>query len=100
TGMVDMFDAGPIITCPLKDIRVVRESKKVPVSEIVVGELAGEEQLIANARAEFRACTGAAQTAPDGGARISAACAKALGVKQAEAGRFAPLRHWVARARV
>src|SRR2546423_5001828 len=30
-GMVDMFDAGPIGTSPPREIRVVRESKKLPV---------------------------------------------------------------------
>jgi arginine N-succinyltransferase len=99
TGMVDMFDAGPTITCPLKDIRVVRESRKVPVSEVVAEGLGGEEQLITNARAEFRACTGPVETAPDGGVRITAECAKALGVKVGDAVRFAPLRPSVAKAR-
>src|SRR5678816_2446573 len=91
TGMVDMFDAGPIITCPLKDIRVVRESRKAAVTEVVAGEVAGEPQLVTNARADFRACSAPVEQV-EGGVRLSAECATALGVKVGEAVRYAPLR--------
>jgi arginine N-succinyltransferase len=96
TGMVDMFDAGPIVTCPLKDIRVVRESRKVSVTEVVAGELAGEPQLVTNARTDFRACAVPVGQTPDGGARLSEASARALGVKVGDPVRFAPLRPTVA----
>jgi arginine N-succinyltransferase len=91
TGMVDMFDAGPIITCPLKDIRVVRESLKAAVTDVVAGELAGEPQLVTNGRADFRACSAAVGQTP-GGVRVSAECAAALGVKAGDTVRYAPLR--------
>lgn len=97
TGMVDMFDAGPIVTCPLKDIRVVRESHKAMVAEVVEGELAGEAQLITNARVDFRACAGPVELKADGAVRISSECARALSVKVGDAVRFAPLRPSVAR---
>jgi arginine N-succinyltransferase len=91
TGMVDMFDAGPIITCPLKDIRVVRESRKAAVTEVLAGEVAGEPQLVTNGRADFRACSAPVEQV-GGGVRLSAECATALGVKVGEAVRYAPLR--------
>jgi arginine N-succinyltransferase len=97
TGMVDMFDAGPIVTCPLKDIRVVRESRKLAVAEIVPGEPAGEPQLVTNARVDFRACAAAVQQTPDGGVRLSDASARALAVKVGDPVRLAPLRPAVAR---
>jgi arginine N-succinyltransferase len=92
TGMVDMFDAGPIITCPLKDIRVVRESRRAVVAELVAGPMAGEAQLITNARSDFRACAGPVEQTPDGGVRLSEECGAALGVKTGDFVRFAPLR--------
>ena len=97
TGMVDMFDAGPIITCPLKDIRVVRESRKAAVAEIVAGEPAGEPQLVTNSRPDFRACGGTVQLTADGGVRLSAECATALGVGVGDAVRFAPPRPTIAK---
>jgi arginine N-succinyltransferase len=97
TGMVDMFDAGPIVTCPLKDIRVVRESHKAAVAEIVPDEPAGEAQLVTNAKADFRAVAAAVGQTADGGVRLSAQSAAALGVKVGDSVRFAPLRPSAAR---
>ena len=98
TGMVDMFDAGPIITCPLKDIRVVRESSKAVVAEIVTDGMAGDARLVTNARADFRACAAAVEPVPGGGVRLSGECAAALGVNVGDAIRFAPLRPSMAKA--
>ena len=97
TGMVDMFDAGPIVTCALKDIRVVRESKRAAVAELVADEPAGEAQLVTNARADFRAVAAALGHAPDGGVRLSTASAAALAVKVGDPVSFAPLRPSAAR---
>ena len=97
TGMVDMFDAGPIIICTLKDIRVVKESRKAVLTE-VDGEIAGEAQLVSNARADFRACAAAVGQTPGGGVRLSAECAAALGVKVGDVIRVAPLRPSATRA--
>jgi arginine N-succinyltransferase len=91
TGMVDMFDAGPIITCPLKDIRVVKESRKAVVTDVVSGEVAGEAQLVTNGRADFRACAAVVEQTAEG-VRVSAESAAALGVKVGDAVRYAPLR--------
>lgn len=93
TGMVDMFDAGPIITCPLKDVRVVRESRRATVAEVAGGEVAGEHRLVTNARPDFRACTAAIGELPDGRVRLPSEAAGALGVKTGDAVRLAPLRH-------
>jgi len=92
TGMVDMFDAGPTVTCALRDIRVVRESRKAPVAEVVEKELNSEPQLLTNGRVDFRACTGPVEQTAGGGVRISAPCAKALRVETGQPVRFAPLR--------
>ena len=92
TGMVDMFDAGPIVTCALKDIRVVRESRKLVVSEVTADEPAAEAQLVTNSRADFRAAAAAVGQTRDGGVWLSTQCATALGVKPGDGVRVAPLR--------
>ena len=99
TGMVDMFDAGPIVTCPLKDIRVVRESRKAAVAEVAEIEPAVPPQLVTNARTEFRACAAALEEV-GGGVRLSAEAARALGVAVGDPVRYAPLRPTVARPAV
>ena len=97
TGMVDMFDAGPIVTCALKDIRVVRESRKAVVAEVVQGEVGGEPQLVTNARADFRAVAAPLGLSKDGTVHLPSDAAAALGVNAGDAVRFAPLRPSLAR---
>jgi arginine N-succinyltransferase len=92
TGMVDMFDAGPIVTCPLREIRVVRESKKLPVREVIRGPIDGELCLVTNARSDFRACGATVAESGDGGVRLPADAAAALGVAVGDVVRFSPLR--------
>lgn len=97
TGMVDMFDAGPIVSCPLRDVRVVRESRRATVAdtslpEPAAGTPASEPYLLANGRADFRACVGPVTPSTNGDVRITAACAAALQVGPGDAVRFAPLR--------
>ncbi len=52
-GLVDIFDAGPTVTCPRDDIRTVREARRLRVR---IGEAAGYEALVSTAGiARFRA---------------------------------------------
>jgi arginine N-succinyltransferase len=92
TGMVDMFDAGPTVTCALKDVRIVRESRTASVAEVVDGDLKSEPQVLTNGRTDFRACTGTLEQTADGGVRIPSSCAKALGVAVGQTVRFSPMR--------
>lgn len=92
TGMVDMFDAGPIVTCPLKDIRVVRESQRLTVADLAQTEVVGEAQLVTNARSDFRATAAPVERIAEGGVRLSAESAGALGIDIGDAVRVAPLR--------
>jgi arginine N-succinyltransferase len=57
-GMVDIFEAGPIIGCRTDQIRIARESSKARISDIVT-EVSGEFQLLTNLETgNFRACSG------------------------------------------
>jgi arginine N-succinyltransferase len=58
---VDIFDGGPTLHCATKQIRAVRESKRGTVGRIVPRLDRGNEQLISNARLNFRACLGLTQ---------------------------------------
>src|SRR5687768_18577669 len=49
-GMVDIFEAGPVVTCARDEIRTVRSSVRAKVAEITDEALNGEDWLIANAR--------------------------------------------------
>jgi len=54
TELVDLFDAGPIVSAPLRDLRTVRESRRV-IAALDVGGGAGAPILIGNDRlASFR----------------------------------------------
>lgn len=55
---VDIFDGGPTLHCATKKIRAVRESKRGIVGQIVTNVPSGREQLISNARLNFRVCLG------------------------------------------
>jgi arginine N-succinyltransferase len=76
-GLVDIFEAGPVVRCPLKEIRTVRQSLSAVVEE--VGAARSEPFIIANARQEFRACKGMVEKL-NHGIRLSVEVAEALGV--------------------
>lgn len=79
-GMVDIFEAGPVVTCPLTQIRTVSASRKAAIEDIRDEAPTGELSLIANTAGEFRACKGAVEVLPSGALCIGGACARALGV--------------------
>jgi arginine N-succinyltransferase len=85
-GMVDIFDAGPVVRCELKRIRAIRESVKATLAEI--GQVESQRCLIANTRQTFRACLGSLSTTNGGDIRLDAATADALNVKPGDSIRF------------
>lgn len=91
-GMVDIFDAGPIVSCPRDQIRTVRESVQAPVADITEDPIDSPDYVVCASRKEFRACRGPIERLPDGGVRIPSATALALNVKVGDPVRFATLR--------
>ncbi len=92
-GMVDIFEAGPVIECLRDEIRTVRESRVARVTSI--GELPDTDRrlpefLISRCRS-FRAAKGPISIS-EGGVAIPAALAAALEVEVGDEVRFAPLR--------
>jgi len=92
-GMVDIFEAGPVVECPRDEIRTLRESRVARVSEIanrVETDPALPEYLITRRRS-FRAARAACSLSEDGIA-ISRELADALETEVGEEVRYAPLR--------
>src|SRR3989440_2641191 len=78
--MVDIFDAGPVLTCRLSDVRTVRQSRSATVAAVVDRDVVSEPCLISStAHGEFRAIQGTLEISPSGsggaivGARLAAA---------------------------
>ena len=92
SGMVDIFDGGPVMTSPLENIRTVRERAKTTVSEITNEGVPSEGLLLTNTDPDFRACVAPIAFVPDGGARINKTTAEALLLKAGGEMCFSPLR--------
>jgi arginine N-succinyltransferase len=91
SGMVDIFDAGPILTAKRDSIRTVKESAKGAIVEITDQAIGGDIYMVGTARPEFRAAKGNLEVR-DKGVRISSAMALALGARVGEMVRWAGLR--------
>jgi len=92
TGMVDIFEAGPIIMAALGNLRIVRESSRDQVARIIPKESEERSHIITNTSDEFRACMGHVERLSDGGVELSRRSATLLGVRPGEAVRFALAR--------
>jgi arginine N-succinyltransferase len=77
-GMVDIFDAGPVMSCPRDEIRTVRESRRTVVAAIADEHFDGPEHMIGTTTEAFRACKGPVDRTGREGVRITSATAAAL----------------------
>lgn len=93
SGMIDIFDGGPIVQCERERIRTVKESQVR--TYLGVGKPKGnaEPWLLAKGRlTEFRACITPIIQEKERGVRLPSPTAKALGLEPGEEVRFARLR--------
>jgi arginine N-succinyltransferase len=90
SDMVDIFEAGPVVTADRDEIRTVRESREAVVEGISPVVLEGERMHILNPRVDCRTCRGVVEVLPSGHVRVDAATAKALDVHEEETIRYAP----------
>ena len=91
SGMVDIFDAGPILSAKRDQVRAVKESAKGPIVEITEKAIEGEVYMVGTVRPEFRAAKGNLQVT-EKGVRVNSALALALGAKVGDQVRYAALR--------
>jgi arginine N-succinyltransferase len=90
-NLVDIFEAGPTMTCALKDVRTVRTSRRATIADVSDSPIEGAEMLVSNVRKDFRATVAAAVTTTDG-VTLAKQTAAALQVGKGDAVRIAPLR--------
>ncbi len=92
SGMVDIFEAGPVMSCQRDQIRTVRESVVTTVGSIIDTPPEGAPRMLARTGEAFRVCLGAVAMDESGKATLSSKSALALGVKVGDSLRVAPLR--------
>jgi arginine N-succinyltransferase len=90
-NMVDIFDAGPVVSCPRDEIRTVRESRRTVVAAISSEPIDAPEYMIGTTTEKFRACKGPVEFAGRAGVRIGADVAAALELKVGDAVRVVEL---------
>jgi arginine N-succinyltransferase len=90
-GYVDIFDGGPAVEAPLREIRSVRRSLLLPALVSDDAVRSGIPQLIANERLhDFRCVLGDARS-ERGGVHLSPAAAAALNVASGDTVRVCPM---------
>lgn len=92
TGMVDIFEAGPIVSCRRDDLRLVRESRRATVTVVHDTISHGQRSLVGTTAPTFRACVAVAEPLADDEVAIPAEAAEALGVAVGDTVRIAALK--------
>jgi len=92
SNMVDIFDAGPVLTCARDEIRTVKQSRGAMVGQITEAPPASEPFMIGTTTENFRACQGPIESLTNAKVRISYATAWALNLKEGDAIRFVEMR--------
>lgn len=91
-NMVDIFEAGPVISCPRDEIRTVRESVKAPVAQITNEPIDSPRYVVSNARLDLRACQCNLAFDGHGGVILAPPVAEALNTDIGDNVRYATLR--------
>ncbi len=61
TGMVDIFEAGPVVMCPRDEIRCVTHAMRCPVSDLTAPSADAPIHLISNGQRDVRICAATIQ---------------------------------------
>ena len=92
SGMVDIFEAGPVMTCQRDRIRAVRESFTTAIEQITDEAIDSPPHVIARADANFLACVAPLQILASCGLKIQSATALTLGVRVGDTVRAVAVR--------
>ncbi len=88
---VDIFDAGPTLSCPLNQIRTVRESQRAMVGKILK-EIDSPTYMVSCVHwNDFRVCRGGLKRHENGTVHIARPLADALDVQPGDKVRFIPI---------
>ena len=89
-GMVDIFEAGPIVSCALDEIDTIRRSREVVVSDVVDGvDDSSPSCVIGTTHRQFRACLGQVSIDDQDVATIDRVTALTLQIKIGDTIRYA-----------
>jgi arginine N-succinyltransferase len=91
-NMVDIFDAGPVVSCPRDEIRTARDSIKAPITQSTGKSIDSQPYVVSNARREFRACQCNLAFDAHGGVILTSSVAEALNANVGDNVRYATLR--------
>ncbi len=93
SGLVGIFEPGPVMSAPLDGIRTVHGSRKAVIAEIVEKNFKGMVQIIARTGNKFSATLGPVTVLKDGsGVRISGVTAAALKLRLGDTIRYATFK--------
>jgi len=90
--LVDIFEAGAVYGCDIKNIRAVRESREAVFSGTASLSQASTEYLISNERMAFRACKAALEVVDDKAVKLDAAVAEMLEIHPGDPVRYVSMR--------
>jgi arginine N-succinyltransferase len=91
-GMVDIFDAGPCVSCDRDQIRTVRDSRVGVLESIVEEAIESPTYMIGTSGGEFRAGIGPLEILGNGRLRMLQSNAAALGITEGQHLRYSLLR--------
>lgn len=92
SGLVGIFEPGPVLKAKVDDVRSVKENKKVEVGEIAKEGFTENTYIISTSETNFKACLGEVKLNDDGKAIIAEVTATALKIKIGDKIRFSTLR--------
>lgn len=92
SGLVGIFDPGPVLIADVDQIRSIKESTVGTISEISKAPLNGDEFIISRTSGKFRCGLGEVVTLPNGGLGISDVTAAALKLRLGDTIRFVSFR--------
>src|SRR5262249_55474506 len=91
SGMVDIFDAGPVGSCARDEIRSIKQSRRAKLAAVTDQKLDSPICMLGTTRADFRACKGPVDASHPEGVRITGESAAALRVHVGDTIRFVEL---------
>lgn len=92
SGMVAIFDPGPVVTATVNNIRSITESKVGTIGEIAKANLNNKEFIISRTEGNFRCALGEVVKQKDGKYKISDVTAAALKLRLGDSIRFVSFR--------
>ena len=90
--LVDIFEAGAVYGCGVKNIRAVRESREAVYCGCASLAQAPEDYLVSNGRMAFRACKAAVQRIDDQSINLDSDVAKQLDIAPGDPVRYVAMR--------